>query len=477
MEVVLGIDLGTSYFKIGLIDRKGGLCGLGRIPAPVRRNNTRHELKAEDFWNCLRKGLSSACKQASVQTSDISAVSYSSQANSFVLLDRLNRPLTPIIIWTDGRVGEEDPAIRELWDRTDFKDVTGLGFRGGNFCAAKIKWFEKFDPHLWSRINRIMSMPDYLTFSLTGAAAGDEGTASLLGLWNLRGHNWWEEALDTLGIDGSRLSKQYNPGAVVGKVSTAGADLLGLREGIPFAAGSLDHHVAAVGAGIGFFADYSESTGTVIACLKSTDDFNPKNDSCMGPGADGKKFYQLQFSSNGARSLEWYRDTDAPESSLEELDKRAAAVEPGAGGLMALPESDKFDGFSGFLCRKPEHTQGHYARALMESTAASLYSLLDSLGDGAFPHEILATGGGARSDPWLQLKADMLGIEIVRTASNEAACYGAGMLAAVAAGWYERLSDVSCDWLSIDKSFSPDSRAHDQYRGWLDRYRREVPDL
>ena len=195
----------------------------------------------------------------------------------------------------------------------------------------------------------------------------------------------------------------------------------------------------------------------------------------MGPGADGKKFYQLLFNSNGARSLEWYLDTHATESSLEELDQLAAVVEPGAGGLIALPESHKYEDLSGFLFRKPEHTRGHYARALMESMAASLYTLLDSLGDGA--SKILATGGGARSDPWLQLKADMLGIEVIRSASHEAACYGACMFAAVAAGWYNRLGEVSLEWLSIDKSFSPDSRAHDLYRGWPDRYRREVPDL
>ena len=111
MELVLGIDLGTSYFKLGLFDRQGKLCGLGKVPVEKSIDDGQLcELSVETFWRCLQDGLTDACRQANANTADIKAVAYSSQVNSFVLLDKESKPLTPIVIWLDSRGETIDPG-------------------------------------------------------------------------------------------------------------------------------------------------------------------------------------------------------------------------------------------------------------------------------------------------------------------------------------------------------------------------------
>src|SRR3954468_21602272 len=112
MSLLLGIDLGTSYFKIGLFDEVGALKGLGRVavnkinPAPGRC-----ELAVEEFWSALRRGLDEALAQANATSRDIAGLSYSSQASTFLLLDGHDAPLTSFIVWLDRR-GE--PVEAEL---------------------------------------------------------------------------------------------------------------------------------------------------------------------------------------------------------------------------------------------------------------------------------------------------------------------------------------------------------------------------
>ncbi|MGI8783868.1 MAG: FGGY-family carbohydrate kinase [Acidobacteriota bacterium] len=474
MEVVLGIDLGTSYFKLALVDRAGTLRGLGRVFVPKDEGDgTRCELPVERFWNLLREGLSQACREGGVQPSDICAVAYSSQANSFLLLDASDEPLTPLVLWPDHRDTPVAPSIRELFQRDDFLLTTGLGIDAGpGLCVSKLAWFRKHQPNIWSRTRRVMTISDYLSFALTGRTVGDMGTAALMAVLDLKGHRWWEEALGALKLSRSLLSDVLVPGTVAGVVQGDVAQSMGLRPGIPFAVGSLDHHVASTG--VGHIAQMSESTGTVLACLHSTREYRPRPDCCLGPGFGSGEYYELAFNDNGAVGMEWYQRRFAPDHSLPELDSLAESVAPGCDGLIALPEAFKEDGLGGFRHVTVRHGHGHFIRALMESTAFSLSRLVGHLRGDDLPARIAATGGGARSSVWLQIKADVLGVEVVTALCREPACLGAGMLAAMAAGWFQSLADAGRSWIAIEQRFTPDAARSRAYAEWAQQYRQEL---
>ena len=441
MDLVLGIDLGTSYFKLGLFDRAGALCGLGRVAVEKDcGDGSLCELPVERFWKLLKKGLADACKQANAQPGDIKAVAYSSQANSFLLLDEKDKPLTPLILWPDIRAERIYPEFDQLWQREDFLKTTGLGIALSNqFAVNKILWFQDKRPEIWARTARIMNISDYLTYGLTGETVGDMGTGSLLGWLDLQKKQWWQEGLDIIGIKAEMLSEPLLPSTVAGRTTERAAELLGIKAGIGFAVGSYDHHMAAIGAGVGTIADVSESTGTVLACLRYSKKYQPQVNLSTGPGHLADSFYQVAFDFNGADVLKWYQQNYAAEFSIDQLAEMAKSIPAGCDGLIARPSANEHEGLEGFENIKPSHTAGHFTRAIMESVALSLQSLVKDLCGNESVGRIAATGGGAKSDLWLQIKADLLGVEFVTTESSEAACKGAAIFAALAANWFDTI--------------------------------------
>ena len=473
MDAVLGIDLGTSYFKAGVFDPEGDMLGLGRVAVPKDTGDgTLCEVPCERFWSLLAQVVAAACHDADLQPSELCALSYSSQANSFLLLDGNDRPLTPLVLWPDTRAASREDDLQPLFDRADTMEITGLGI--GNsplYAALKAGWFRRTQPALWKRAARLMTISDYFAFALTGERVGDMGTASLLATLDLQNERWWPDALEAYGLTDEMLSTPIYPGSEAGATHRKGADLLGVPAGIPFALGSLDHHVAAIGAGVGHVADMSESTGTVVACVHLADDYTPRAGCCLGPGMYGQGHYMLTFTENGGEGLEWYQREYADGLSLRALDDLANMVPPGSEGLMARPQAHVHDGLSGFIGATDSHGQGHYFRALMESTAASLAQLVDDLCGTERPARIVATGGGAKSIPWLQMKADLIGTVFVTPRCDEPACLGAAMLAAIAAGWYDELSHIEADWAKLESKVSPDPEGQRVYEEWLPRYR------
>lgn len=464
MDYILGVDLGTSYFKLGLFNRNGDLAGLGRVATPVDiGDGTRREMRIDRFWTILQQGLQQACKMANTTPDRIQAVAYAAQANSFVLLDKSMDPLTPVILWSDDRsLGMA--GIPDFFQIKNFINVTGLGVACNHqFCAAKILWLQKHQPEVWRRAAHLMTLSDYFTFALTNLQVGDAGTASLLGLLNIHNLQWQRDIIDLEQVE---LSAPKRPGTLLGGLDRRSAALLGLSPGIPFILGSLDHHMAAIGAGLNLIADMSESTGTVLACLKASHDFHPVENVCTGAGLKGGHYFQLAFDDNGAAGLEWYQQHYANGLSMAELEQEAAKVAIGSDGMTARPLAHRYKNLDGFENKSWRHDHGHFIRALLESTAAGLKKLVQRLSGAKWPTRITATGGGAKNDLWLQIKADLLATEFIRTATPAPACLGAAMLAAQAIGWVDDLESATEKWIKIEKTFTPSLKNHEIYLRW-----------
>ena len=468
MELFLGIDLGTSYFKAGLFDTNGILRGLGRKFVEKDTGiGVKCELPVDYFWSLLHQCVAEAYQQAQAKSEDIRAVSYSSQASSFLLLDIHDKPLTPLILWPDSRVKEIDSAVRSISQRDDFHKTTGLGISlSSQFCIAKLRWFQKNQPALWGRVKRIMTISDYLTFGLTGQTAGDLGTASLLGLLDIQKCLWWDDALQILELDKKQLSKPVRPGIIAGTITKEGTRRVGLPLGVPFIAGGLDHHIAALGAGLGQLADMSESTGTVLACVNCRDEYFPQKDICIAPGLSDNHYFQMAFDENGANPLEWYRKQYAPGLSIPDLLDMATNIKIGSEGLVASPCTGSYKNPDGFINVKQLHQHGHFVRAILESTALSLAGIVDKLVGKNMPDRIVSTGGGARSTLWCQIKADLLGIEFFVTECSEPACLGAALFAAVAVGRFNNIREAASEWIKNKEIVVPNPDNREFYSEW-----------
>ncbi len=429
MRFTLGIDLGTSYFKFALFDSQNKLCGLSRIL--VEKDTGKGELcelPAERFFDYIKDGIALACSDAKANPDQIISIGYSSQANSFILLDSNDKPLTPLVLWPDNRCEKIHPQVKELWDQPQFQQTTGIGMDAATqFCINKLLWFKHNRQQLWSKAKSIMTISDYLTFLFTGKKIGDRGAASLLGLMDSRTGQWWGKAFDILGIDETLFSARCQVGTEAGDLTGAISNSLGIKKTASFYIGSLDHHMAALGAGLGQIADMSESIGTVIACVNFTEKYNPTKGVCISPWRNGK-YCQLTFDANGTASLDWYQKNFAVKYKISELVKIAEKTDPSQALVarsMAFQYKTIEQVFSGI---EKFHHHGHFIRALMESSAQTLTELVNKLSPDTKPVKIVATGGGAKSDLWLKIKSDLIGSSIIRSEFEEPACRGAALI-------------------------------------------------
>ena len=464
MKFVLGIDLGTTFSKLALFDRDGQLRGLGRIPVPLYEPQPDWvELRVEDFRKTLKTGVTQALEQAGAKPDAIQAVGYSSQANSFVMLDEANQPLGPMIIWTDKRGEPVDARMQQLWDRADYLETVGQDYCVPEQTVSKLCWLRNQHPDMWSKIRRIMNVSDYMVFNLTGEIVSDTGTSSLLGLWDIKHGRWWREAYDIVDFPMELFPPPKLPSSLAGHTTANAKSFMGVPENIPVVIGSLDHHMAAIGVGVGSHAQVSESTGTVMAALRYLDDYEPRSRCLMGSTPDGG-VYQLAFSDDGSGTLDWYWKNHASEMTLPQLVDLAANIPPGADGLVAQSHAHRFEGLTGFLNQSPDHHHGHFARAILEQKARLLKQNIDYLYDGGKPDRIIATGGGSKSDLWSQIKADILDVELLASGCEEPGCLGAATFAALACNWYNDYPAIAQDWITIRSRFQPNAENHETYQ-------------
>ncbi|MBL9199654.1 MAG: FGGY-family carbohydrate kinase [Opitutaceae bacterium] len=409
MPMLLGIDLGTSYLKAGVFERDGTLRGLGRValgavqPAPERM-----EVAVADFWARLRLAVGEALAGAGVAGRKLAGVSYSSQANSFVLLDRADCALTPLILWPDRRAAPLDAETIAFGQAPAHGPVTGMTGAVPERMPAKWRWLVRHEPALSARTQRILTISDYLVHGLTGEANGDASTAALTGLLSLPSGEWWPEALTHFGLREDQLSRPRPPGSLCGQTISRATERLGLPAGIPFAAGALDHHAAAIGAGVGGPVDASLSIGTVLAALALVDDIGAEPGCIHGGHFGARRYFRLTYDPNGAGQFEAYQRKHAPDQTVEQLLDRAG--------------------------RPTASRHGAAVHDLLVAMAGTLRGLLVRAAGPQAVRSVAVTGGGARSGVWLQVTADVLGVPVRASPEAEQACLGAAMLAAVGAG-------------------------------------------
>ena len=152
--------------------------------------------------------------------------------------------------------------------------------------------------------------------------------------------------------------------------------------------------------------------------------------------------------------------------SFEDITESARCVPPGSDGLLALSASRRRKGGDAFHGVSPRHGHGHFSRALMELTAATIWDLRDTLFGEEAVSRVILTGGGAANDVWCQMIADMLNTDILVSSFEEPACAGAAMLAGTGAGWFNDVTSAQKAWVRPRRTFSPETDIHIKYEEW-----------
>lgn len=483
--IIGGLDIGTTGCKLTLYTGDGDRVGQYYQEYPARRQAGEHELDAAALWRAVRGVLS----RGGAEHPGVAAIGVSSFGESFVLLDEADQPLAPALLYTDPRGREE---LAELAAAVgEERIIATCGMKPHSmYSLSKMMWIARHRPELYRRARRVMLFEDYVVYMLTGAAQIDYSLAARTMAFDIRKKAWDHALLAAAGVDPALLSRPVPSGTAAGPVREPLAGELGLA-GTQIVSGCHDQVSAAVGAGVLKPGMAIDGAGTV-SCITPVFERPPEDAAfyqdnyAVVPHALPGLYVCYAFSFTGGALLKWFRDQLAQDVAqyaamretdfYAELDRRVGE-EPT--GLMVLPHFAGAatpymdEGAKGAIVGLSlETTQAELYRALMEGVVYEMALNLERLSRAGLAIDRLrATGGGARSPVWLQMKADCLNLPIDALGDSEAGTVGSVMLAGVAVGAFDSLEAAERLLIKAGRTYQPRPEMHEKYRAIYARYR------
>ena len=453
---LIGLDVGTTAARAVAIDLKGDVLAAASADYPLSTPRPGWvEQDPEGWWAASQAVLHRVMAELRYPPLGLGLTG---QMHGAVFLDAGDKVIRPALLWSDQRTARQCEAITEAVGRERLVAITGNPAVTG-FQAPKILWLRDEEPAAYARVRRVLLPKDYVRLRLTGEYATDVSDASGTLLLDLRRRSWSAEMLDALEIPREWLPSVYEGPHLTGKISHGVADAVGLPAGLFVAAGGGDNAAAAVGNGVVREGLISSSIGTsgslfVPSEVARIDPSGRLHAFCHAiPGG----YHVLGATLSAGGSLRWWRDASGTTLDYDGMVSSAAQAPPGSEGLIFLPylageRTPYLDPLSrgAFFGLNLRHSFAHITRAVMEGVTYSLKDSLDLIANMKIPvTQVRATGGGARSNLWRQLQADIFGLSIYHAQVDEGPAYGAALLAGVACGVYSNVFDA-CSLIRFD---------------------------
>jgi xylulokinase len=443
-------DLGTSGDKASVYDAGGSLRGAATTPyATSYPAQSCCEQDPEDWWRAVARSTRLALEQANVAAPDIAAMTFSGQMMGCVAVDAEGRALRPALIWADTRAERQ---ARRLADTVGTRRAYGIcGHRpSASYSAAKMAWVRDNEPAVYARTAAFLQAKDFILRRATGRLVTDPSDASGTNLFDLQQGRWSPELVAASGIDEARLPEVVPSTAVVGPLQRGAAAELGLLPGTPLVAGGADGSCAAVGAGVIEEGDAYLSLGSSswVGAYAARPLLDDEMRTFTWAHLVADRYLPTGTMQTAGLSYEWISSLFAATQAAEagSLERAAAAVAPGAGGLLFLPyllgeRSPHWDPHAraAFVGLTMAHTQAHLVRSVLEGTAMNLRTILDCFRRlGLAPSALWAVGGGAGSALYLSMLASALELPIsVASGAGSATGLGAAVAAGVGIGLFD----------------------------------------
>ena len=453
----LGIDVGTSGTRALVLDETGRIAAAASADHEAFRSPRTGwaEQDPADWWRACQSAIRRALEQGGVSGTSVRAIGLSGQMHGAVLLDRSGEVLRPAIIWCDQRTEDEcrwldtTIGVSQLLELTSNPALT-------NFTLTKLLWVRTHEPDRWARVRHVLLPKDYVRFRMSGEHAIDVADASGTLMLDVARRQWSPKILEQAGIDPGVLPRVFESPEVCARISREGADAIGIPEGTPIVAGAGDQAAGAVGMGITRPGAVSATIGTsgVVFAATNRPATDPKGRLHTFCHAIPGRWHVMGVTQAAGLSLRWFRELTSAATGVtyDELTAEAARVPPGADGVLwapylmgeRTPHCDP-NVRAALVGLAANHGRAHIIRAVLEGVAFSLRDTFQIFSELAVPVErVVVGGGGARSDVWRQIQANVYGRAVETVAVDEGAAYGAAILAGVGAGVWATV-DEACD--------------------------------
>jgi xylulokinase len=481
MDYVIGCDVGSQGTKGILLSLEGELVCEAYEGYPI---DYPHPLWAEqpvERWlHALRVVVRHLVAESGVSAKNVRALSLATQVDGVIPVDANGQPLHPAIIWMDKRAAAQCEHVRQSLNSEIIFQLTGLNLDSSH-VAPKIRWLAEQQPEIYERARYFLLPGSYLAYYLTGELAIDYSNASSTLLLDVRTKTWSDFIAQAFNIDLKTMAPIGAGTTALGTLRPEVAEQLGLRAKTMVMMGCGDEHAACLGVGItgpGLVADIIGTAEPVCAASRDII-FDPSHLVETHCHAD-PELWLLEnpgFVSGG--NYRWWRDQFAQDQAYAAMDEEAFPIPPGAEGLTFLPSlmgalaptwNEAARGtFAGFTLA---HTRGHFVRALLEGSAFAVRDITTQMqASGLDLRELRVVGGGAKSQLWNQIKADVTELQVCVPEITETTALGAAFLALVGVGAYATLSEAGEHIVRIRERIDPNPAVQSAYMEAYARYR------
>jgi xylulokinase len=476
-DLALSIDVGTGSARAALVD------GGGRILAIAAKEHEQivpqfgwSEQRPADWWAGVVQSVRTVLDQVEGARSRIAAVCACGQMHGTVLVDdtgALTRDTVPL--WNDKRTLDLVAAFER-----DHAPERYLAESGNPPTPAwpgfKLAWIRDHDPQAYRRTAAVMMPKDYVNFRLTGEIAMEATEGSCSFLMNPATRDWSPAMIALLGLDPAKLPRLRSPLEILGCVTEAAAVETGLLEGTPVLVGGADYPMALLGSGACRPGLVSDVTGTssIITLITEAPLLDPEICNVATIEGGWGPFVLLE---SGGDAMRWARRA-FHEGALgyPEIVAKAAEAAPGAGGLFFLPYlvgerlGAHRNARAQFFGLGAGHGLAELHRAVLEGVAFAVtrHIRVMEAASGRPLDRLIASGGGAKTELWLKIKASATGLPILVPEEAECGVVGCAAMVAAATGRFSTVQEAAAAFVRYGAEIAPDP-------AWAERYARMQP--
>lgn len=415
--IVAAYDIGTTAVKGVLMEDGGRILSSASEPVTTIFKGDHKEQDPEEWWEqfCrISRGF-----VESIPNGRIDHIIMSGQMQDVIPVGKNKKALGTAILYSDGRAAEQAEDLYKVLGTEYLEQVTGNHY-DGSLSMPKIKWLKENRPEIFEAAEYfLISAKDYITFKLTGKAAGDMTACSTAGAMDIRKKQWDPEILKAVGVPLQKMPKLYSPHEPVGMVTEEAIAASGLSTDTKVYAGIGDAGATTLASGIVKPGEYNINLGTSGWVATISKEISRTDGGIFNLGAftEGLYINVVPFL-NAGNVHKWVSSLLAPEGGDGSIDysyveQELKKSEPGSRGVAFLPylNGERFPVMDTkvrgtFLGISADTGKGDLVRSCLEGVAFSIRQGIESI--GILPEKITVIGGGARVGHWNQILADVL---------------------------------------------------------------------
>ncbi len=494
--LILTYDVGTQSTRAILVDKEGNIVDKEQVKYEepyFRQRPGWAEQKTDFYFEHMCTASKALMARNADKAGDIIACAVTVIRDTLVFLDENNKPTRDIIHWLDARKCLYDDPF-PLWKEAAF-ELIGMG-KGTKIAyrTSKVNWVRQKQPKIWEKTKKIVCLPAYLNFRMTGRLADSPANTIAHIPMDYKKKRWMKENDLTrclYDVPQEKLYELIPSGEVLGYITKEAAELSGAPEGLPLIATGADKSCETLGLSVASPEKASISFGTSSTIEMYTEHyFEPQAFLPAYPSVINKAWNPEIQVFRGFWMLSWFikefgdKDRDEAErlgvSAEEILNRKASEVPAGCQGLMLqpywTPDVLKPDSYGAIIGFSDYHTRYHIYRAIIEGICLELYMSMKSMEKRGRMNikEIYVGGGGSKSDLACHVLADTFGLPVKRIHTHEACSIGAAMVAFVAKGEFKSYEEAIKSMVHEKDVFMPDKKNHEVYMNMYNKVYRKI---